>query len=153
MAHLHLTLGAKLESLFRDAMSANIVQAFSQHFGKDYFLSDSMEYYQIIGRAMTSSNINTYLFLNASNQVSFGVSLKDRKLTMLSLSYLEMANCLIEQIKDNGKVAQMLSSSGEEHVAFFRIRTVKRLLEGMLAPSRIRKLIIKLLDRATEDSF
>ena len=147
---LHIALGVRLERFLSDLMAGTVIKGFVQQFGQEYLLSDSTKHYEMIGRAVRKSNINIYLFLNQSYRVAFGIRIAGKIIEMVAPDYIEMVNLLIEETNDYGEAIQMISkaSAGKEEAAFFRIRTVRKLLGGMIAPSRLRKLLIKLLERA-----
>ncbi len=150
IAKLHIVLGARLERFFSDLISGNFVKNFEKNFGKEYVLSDASQHYQMIGEAVKKTKINTYIFLNQENKATFGIQVKDKKFSMVSYEYLNMLNTVIDSHKDNTEIIQMISQStqGQEELALFKIQTVRKLLAGVIAPSRFKKIIIKLLQRA-----
>ena len=151
MAKLHIVLGIRWETFLRDLLKGTIIESFRESFGRDYILSGTTDHYPMIARAVQKSNINTYLFLDKSNHAICGIRLRGRSMKMLSQDYLATINEMIDQWQDHKEVVQILSltSQGEEEIAFFRVKTIRRLLGGMITPSRIHKLILKLLERAS----
>ncbi|NUM35824.1 MAG: NAD(P)-dependent oxidoreductase [Candidatus Brocadiae bacterium] len=150
ICRLHIALGARMEKFFSDLSSVSFFKAFRKGFGKEYLISDGSQHYTMIAKAMRKSNVNIYIFLDQENKAAFGFTLKNKKIFMVSSLYLGMINQMIEEIQDYGEIIQLLSkaSAGKEEVAFFRIQTVRKLLSGVIAPSRIRKLVFKLMERA-----
>lgn len=147
---LHIALGVRLEQFFSDIMSGNLIENIKKRFGKEYLLSDTGGHYQFLGKAVSKSDINICAFVNETKKVAFGIKLKDKKLELLEQPYIDMLNSMIHEFNDYKEIINMIevASSQEEKVAFFRIKTVRQIIGGMIAPSRIKKVIFKLLERA-----
>lgn len=152
LAKLHIALGVRIERLFQDILSGQFLTRVKLGLGKDYFLSDTSQHYRLIGEAVNKTAINTYIFLDTNNQPAFGVQLKDKKILMLSHEYLEMIRLLRQFNEDDKQMIQTLhqASQGQDELAILRIQTVRRLLSSVIAPSRFRILIFKLLGRAVK---
>lgn len=149
-ARLHIALGVKLDKLISDATAGSLLQSIVHNFGSDYLLSEGSDYYELIGHMLKETPKNLYLFVDKGKAV-FGVWLRNNTMEMVESSYLTMVNTLLENMPVD-EVVEMLknASSGQEQAVFADMATVKRLLEGMMAPSLLRKLLLAILGRAID---
>lgn len=152
IAKLHIALAVRIDKFLQDILSGQILAKLKAGLGKDYILSDTSQHYQLIGEAVGKTTINTYIFLDSNNQPAFGVQFKNKKLVMISPQFLEMVR-LVRQFSENDKqmvlyIAQ--ATQGQNELLLLKIQTVRRLLTSVIAPSRFRSLIFRLLESATK---
>jgi hypothetical protein len=151
-SHLHITLGCRLKRFLGDTLSSSVGKEFWARWGTEYLLAESNDSYKWLGGAFQGSRKNLFLFLDLSQKVAFGVRCTHNRIGMLPDTFIEMANLLLDQAESPKEAAAMLrsASNGVEEAVFVKIVTVKRVLEGMLAPSKIQKIVLRLLERAME---
>lgn len=155
MNKLHIALGITLEKLLKDISSRTPLKNIRKGIGSDYIISNSLEYYNLVGNAVSQTQVSSYFFYDAQNRVLFGIEYKDRKWVMISNEYIAMIMNLYESFQDYKKIVHIIHESTQKNIVFLNIKTVKRILSGLISPSKIQKIVLKLLmhSRATTKKF
>ena len=60
-----------------------------------------------------------------------------------------MINLLLQELKNYKDIVSLIkkSSNDSELIAFFHVKTIRRVLAGMISPSRFNKFLMKLLGK------
>ncbi|HPY74272.1 MAG TPA: NAD(P)-dependent oxidoreductase [Planctomycetota bacterium] len=142
---LHLTVGLDLDKFLYHLTTPNPLKTIYQNIGKDYILSQSPDYYKLLGQAINKTEITTYLFTNQNRKIQFGIQLQDKKWVMMTEEYIQMINTLYENISNQNQVIDIIQKTTNTQITFFKIQTIRKLISGIITPTKIKKIIIKLL--------
>jgi nucleoside-diphosphate-sugar epimerase len=150
--HLHVAVGGRLKHFFSDLFSEAPGKTFLSHLGSEYLIAENSEYYSLIGRTLHSSKKNLFFFGRTLEQVEFGVRSQEGRLCVLSQEEIFTVNRLVAAIHDVNQVVDMLreASQGRDLAVFLKIATVKKLLEGIVAPSRLSKVVLHILEKTAK---
>jgi len=56
-----------------------------------------------------------------------------------------MINTLYENISNQNQVIDIIQKTTNTQITFFKIQTIRKLISGIITPTKIKKIIIKLL--------
>ena len=59
--------------------------------------------------------------------------------------YIQMINTLYENISNQNQVIDIIQKTTNTQITFFKIQTIRKLISGIITPTKIKKIIIKLL--------
>ncbi len=151
IANLDIALGVRLEKLISDLGQNSLPESFLQNFGSDYLLTNiKKEYLEMIGSKASGSPITHYLFINRNGKVDFGFHFIQGQIKVVNNSYINYINVLKDEFKETEAIIQIVRkvSQGKEELAFFKIKTIKRLLAEITSLARVPRVILKFFERS-----
>lgn len=150
--HLHAAIGGRLKCFLSDMFSDAPGKSFMAHLGSDYLVAENSEYYSLIGRTLHGSKKNLFLFMRKSGQVDFAVRSQAGKINMLSHEEIVTVNRLLAVMPESMVIdALREASQGREQAVFLKIATVKKLLDGIVSPSRLHKVVLHVLEKTAKN--
>ena len=142
-----------MEKFFQDLLSGSFKESLLENFGTQYLLSEGSEYYSLIGHALSESKKNFYLFINKKGKILFSLKQVENKLCVLDDNQIQMLNEMLLQFGEENTI-QMIetASNNREKPVFIRITSARKILQGFISPSRIRKVVLKILDKKAAEA-